>query len=82
MIRTRHEQGAGFMAATYGRLTGKACVCLAALGPGAANRVTAAGYAATGDADDDGHGAKPRGQQGQFQIIDAVEMIEQARNPC
>ena len=52
LVLTRHEQAAGFMAATYGRLTGKACVCLAALGPGAANRVTAAGYAATGDADE------------------------------
>ena len=37
LILTRHEQGAGFMAATYGRLTGKAGVCLATLGPGALN---------------------------------------------
>ena len=29
LILTRHEQGAGFMAATYGRLTGKVGVCLA-----------------------------------------------------
>ena len=28
LVLTRHEQGAGFMAATYGRLTGKAGVCL------------------------------------------------------
>ena len=35
LILTRHEQGAGFMAATYGRITGKAGVCLATLGPGA-----------------------------------------------
>ena len=28
LILTRHEQGAGVMAATYGRLTGKAGVCL------------------------------------------------------
>ena len=33
LILTRHEQGAGFMAATYGRLTGKAGVCLTTLGP-------------------------------------------------
>ena len=33
LILTRHEQAAGFMAATYGRLTGKAGVCLATLGP-------------------------------------------------
>lgn len=39
-ILTRHEQGAGFMADIYGRLTGKAGVCLATLGPGATNLVT------------------------------------------
>lgn len=36
-ILTRHEQGAGFMASTQGRLTGKPGVCLATLGPGALN---------------------------------------------
>ncbi|RMX17948.1 acetolactate synthase large subunit [Legionella jordanis] len=36
-ILTRHEQGASFMADIYGRLTGKAGVCLATLGPGAIN---------------------------------------------
>lgn len=40
-ITTRHEQGAAFMADVYGRLTGKAGVCLATLGPGATNLVTA-----------------------------------------
>lgn len=39
-IDTRHEQGAAFMADVYGRLTGKAGVCLATLGPGATNLVT------------------------------------------
>ena len=39
-ILTRHEQGAAFMADVYGRLTGKAGVCLATLGPGATNLVT------------------------------------------
>ncbi len=34
LILTRHEQAAGFMAATYGRLTGKAGVCMSTLGPG------------------------------------------------
>src|ERR1700739_3184249 len=34
-VLTRHEQGASFMAETYGRLTGKAGVCSATLGPGA-----------------------------------------------
>ena len=39
-IVTRHEQGAAFMAAVYGRLTGKAGVCLSTLGPGAMNLTT------------------------------------------
>jgi acetolactate synthase-1/2/3 large subunit len=39
-ILTRHEQGAAFMADVYGRLTGKAAVCLGTLGPGATNLVT------------------------------------------
>jgi acetolactate synthase-1/2/3 large subunit len=66
------------MAATYGRLTGKTGVCLATLGPGAANLVTAAAYAQLG-----GMpmmmvtGQKPikTSKQGQFQIIDVVEMM-------
>lgn len=36
-ILVRHEQGASFMADIYGRLTGKAGVCAATLGPGAIN---------------------------------------------
>ena len=39
-VTTRHEQGAAFMADVYGRLTGRAGVCLATLGPGATNLVT------------------------------------------
>ena len=39
-ITTRHEQGAAFMADVSGRLTGRAGVCLATLGPGATNLVT------------------------------------------
>lgn len=39
-IPTRHEQGAAFMADIWGRLTGKAGVCLATLGPGATNLMT------------------------------------------
>ena len=39
-IITRHEQGAAFMADMYGRLTGKAGVCLSTLGPGATNLIT------------------------------------------
>lgn len=39
-VLTRHEQGAGFMADVYGRLTGKAGVCLSTIGPGATNLLT------------------------------------------
>jgi acetolactate synthase-1/2/3 large subunit len=78
LILTRHEQGAGFMAATYGRHTGKAGVCLATLGPGATNLVTAAAYATLG-----GMpmlmitGQKPikKSKQGRFQILDVVDMM-------
>ena len=78
LILTRHEQGAGFMAATYGRHTGKTGVCLATLGPGATNFVTAAAYAQLG-----GMpmlmitGQKPikHSKQGRFQILDVVDMM-------
>ena len=77
-IATRHEQGAGFMAATYGRLTGKPGVCLATLGPGATNLVTPAAYAQLG-----GMpmlmitGQKPLSNnlQGRFQRIDVVNLM-------
>jgi len=39
-VLCRHEQGAAFIADVYGRLTGRAAVCLATLGPGATNLVT------------------------------------------
>ena len=39
-VLCRHEQAAAFMADAYGRLTGKAGVCLSTLGPGATNLVT------------------------------------------
>jgi len=39
-VTTRHEQGAAFMADVHGRLTGRAAVALATLGPGATNLVT------------------------------------------
>ncbi len=48
-ITTRHEQGAAFMADVYGRLTGRAGVCLSTLGPGATNLMTG-----VADADLDG----------------------------
>lgn len=40
-INTRHEQGAAFMAEFYGRLTGEPALCIATLGPGATNLLTA-----------------------------------------
>ena len=39
-LPVRHEQGAAYMADVYGRLTGRAGVCLGTLGPGATNLVT------------------------------------------
>ena len=79
LILTRHEQAAGFMAATYGRLTGKPGVCLSTLGPGATNFVTAAAYAQLGAmpmimlA-----GQKPikKSKQGRFQIVDVVGLMK------
>jgi acetolactate synthase I/II/III large subunit len=40
-VAVRHEQGGAYMADAYGRLTGRAGVCLGTLGPGATNLVTA-----------------------------------------
>ena len=79
LILTRHEQAAGFMAATYGRLTGEPGVCLSTLGPGATNFVTAAAYAQLG-----GMpmimlgGQKPirKSKQGRFQIVDVVNLMK------
>jgi acetolactate synthase I/II/III large subunit len=79
LVLTRHEQAAAFMAATYGRLTGKAGVCIATLGPGALNLSTGAAYSLLG--------AMPMimltGQKGilssrqaRFQIIDVVAAMK------
>ena len=79
LILTRHEQGAGFMAATYGRLTGKVGVCLSTLGPGATNFVTAAAYAQLGAMPMMMiTGQKPikKSKQGQFQIVNIVDMMQ------
>ncbi|NOR20424.1 MAG: acetolactate synthase large subunit, partial [Xanthomonadales bacterium] len=78
LVLTRHEQAAGFMAATFGRLTGHPGVCLSTLGPGATNFVTAAAYAQLGAmpmvmlA-----GQKPikKSKQGRFQIVDVVDLM-------
>ncbi|MFA6701037.1 MAG: acetolactate synthase large subunit, partial [Thiomicrospira sp.] len=79
LIVTRHEQAAGFMAATYGRFTGQAGVCLTTVGPGATNLVTASAYAQLG-----GMpmlmitGQKPikNSKQGHFQVVDTVEILK------
>jgi len=79
LILTRHEQGAGFMAATYGRLTGKAGVCLATLGPGATNLVTPAAYAQLGAMPlilITGQKPIKKSKQGRFQIVDIVRLME------
>jgi acetolactate synthase-1/2/3 large subunit len=78
LVVMRHEQPAAFMAATYGRLTGKPGVCLTTLGPGATNLATGAAFAQLG-----GMpmimitGQKPirSAPQAQFQIIDIVSMM-------
>lgn len=77
-VVTRHEQAAGIMAATWGRLTGKAGVCLSTLGPGATNLVTAAAYAELGAMPMMMiTGQKPirTSKQGQFQLVDVVPMM-------
>ena len=79
LILTRHEQGAGFMAATYGRLTGNPGVCLSTLGPGATNFVTPAAYAQLGAMPMMMiTGQKPikKSKQGRFQILDIVQMMQ------
>jgi acetolactate synthase-1/2/3 large subunit len=78
-VTTRHEQGAAFMADVYGRLTGKAGVCLATLGPGATNLIT--GFA---DANMDrapivaiaGQGATTRMHKESHQILDLVSLFK------
>lgn len=78
LVLCRHEQAAGFMAATWGRLTGNAGVCLATLGPGATNLVTASAYANLGAMPLVMiTGQKPinNSKQGEFQIIDVVDMF-------
>ncbi|NKB32870.1 MAG: acetolactate synthase large subunit [Pseudomonadales bacterium] len=78
-VTVRHEQGAAFMADVYGRLTGKAGVCLGTLGPGATNLVT--GFA---DANMDrapiigiaGQGATTRMHKESHQILDLVNLFE------
>ena len=78
-VTTRHEQGAAFMADVYGRLTGRAGVCLATLGPGATNLVTGV---ADGNMDAApmvaiaGQGSTARLHKESHQILDLVNLFD------
>jgi acetolactate synthase-1/2/3 large subunit len=79
LIITRHEQSAAFMAATYGRLTGKAGVCFSTLGPGALNLVTGVAHAQLIGAplvSISGQKALRENWQARFQLINIVEVME------
>ena len=77
-VTTHHEQGAAFMADVYGRLTGRAGVCMSTLGPGATNLITG-----VADANMDrapivaiaGQGATTRLHKESHQILDLVSMF-------
>lgn len=78
-VATRHEQGAAFIADVYGRLTGKAGVCLSTLGPGATNLVTG-----VADANMDhapliaisGQGSTDRMHKTSHQVLDLVNLFD------
>src|SRR6187549_1364660 len=75
LVLTRHEQGAAFMAASYGRLTGKPGVCIATLGPGALNFSTGSAYAHLGAMPMlliTGQKGIMTSKQARFQIVDVV----------
>jgi acetolactate synthase-1/2/3 large subunit len=77
-IPTRHEAGAAFMADVYGRLTGKAGVCLSTLGPGATNLLTGVADAHLDKAPVvaiTGQGASDRIHKESHQNIDVVGMF-------
>ena len=79
VILTRNEQTALFMAATYGRYSGKPGIALATLGPGATNMMTGVGYAQLNGLPVIAiTGQKPikKSKQGDFQVIDVVRMME------
>ena len=79
LILTRNEQTAVFMAATYGRFTGKPGVALATLWPGATNMMTGVAYAQLGGMPlivITGQKPQNKSKQWAFQIIDAVSMMK------
>lgn len=78
LIVARHEQAAAFMAATSGRLTGKAGVCFSTLGPGATNLVTGVAHAQLVGAPlvaITGQKALRENWQARFQLIDVVGLM-------
>jgi acetolactate synthase I/II/III large subunit len=78
LVLTRHEQAAAFMAATHGRLTGRAGVCLSTLGPGALNLATGAGYALLGGMPMvmiTGQKGVLSHKQARFQVVDIVSAM-------
>lgn len=78
-ILTRHEQGAAFMAATYGRLTGLPGVCLTTLGPGALNTMTGVAYAFLGQMPMlliSGQKPVSEVKQGNFQMVDVIDSMQ------
>jgi acetolactate synthase-1/2/3 large subunit len=79
LILTRHEQAAAFMAATYGRLTGRPGVCISTLGPGALNFSTGAAYAHLGAMPMvmiTGQKAIMSSRQARFQIVDVIASMK------
>ena len=78
-VITRHEQAAAFMADVYGRLTGRAGVCMSTLGPGATNLVTGV---ADGNMDRApmvaiaGQGATTRMHKESHQVLDLVNLFD------
>ncbi len=79
LVLTRHEQAAAFMAATHGRLTGRAGVCISTLGPGALNFSTGAAYAQLGAMPMvmlTGQKAIMSAPQAKFQIVDVIASMK------
>jgi acetolactate synthase-1/2/3 large subunit len=84
-VTVRHEQGAAFMADVYGRVTGRAGVCLSTLGPGATNLITG-----VADANMDhapvvaiaGQAATTRLHKESHQVLDLVSMFQPVTQVC
>jgi len=78
-ILTRHEQAAGFMAAAYGRLTGKLAVAMSTLGAGATNLTTAVAHAYVAAMPMlviTGQKAIRNNKQGLYQLVDIVDIMK------